>query len=410
MRGGEIVWEGAPEGSRPADPAVRWQWVEGPGDDPKLVVAGLDLPPMGGVVLDMVEGASEGASAFTVEGDLVETPYATVRFDPEGPIASFVDRATGRELVRPGAALNVLVLGEDVPAEWDNWNVDRDQRLKMQPDTHLLSREVVADGPLQLRVRCTYRIGRHSVVTQDVVFHSTSPQVDFETVVDWAETRTFMKALFPLAIWAEKARHEIQYGHADRPTHTNLIQDRARFEVCAHKWTDLSDDGFGVALLNDSKYGVSVEGGEIGLSLLKSGIHPDPRGDEGRHAMTYSLLPHAGPFSVGAVVRPAYELNVAPVAAPVGADTGDLPSLLSIDAPNVIVEVVKWAEEGDAFVVRMYEAGRAGARATLTLNVPITSVEVTNLLEEKPEPVAVTDGQVTLDFRPFEIKTIRCGV
>ena len=100
----------------------------------------------------------------------------------------------------------------------------------------------------------------------------------------------------------------------------------------------------------------------------------------------------------------------APVAAPVAADAGDLPSLLLVDASNVIVEAVKWAEEGDAFVVRMYEAGRASIRATLTLNVPVTSVAVTNLLEEKAEPLPVKDGRVTLDFRPFEIKTLRCGV
>ena len=409
-RDGEIAWESAPDGWRPAAPSIRAQWVEDPSGETVLVVQGLDLPSMGGAVLGLEEGAPGGPSAFTVEGDRVETPYATVRFDPEGRIASFVDKGTRRELVRQGGALNTLVLGEDVPAEWDNWNIDRDQRLKMQPDSRLVSRSVVADGPLQLRIRSTYRIGQGSTLIQDVVFHSTTPQVDFETVVEWAEKRTLMKVLFPLNIWAEKARHEIQYGHAERPTHTNLIQDRARFEVCAHKWTDLSDDGFGVALLNDSKYGVSVEGGEIGLSLLKSGVHPDPRGDEGRHTMIYSLLPHDGPFSVAAVVRPAYELNVPPVIVSAGEAVDDLPSLLSVDAPNVIVEAVKWAEEGNAFVVRMYEAGRAGTRATLTLNVPVLSVEETNLLEEKAEPVTLTENRVTLDFRPFEIKTLRCVV
>jgi alpha-mannosidase len=216
-----------------------------------------------------------------------------------------------------------------------------------------------------------------------------------------------MKVAFPLNVWAEQARHEIQYGHAERPTHTNLIQDRARFEVCAHKWTDLSDAGFGVALLNDCKYGVSVEGSEIRLSLLKSGVHPDPRGDEGRHLMTYSLLPHAGTFSVPAVVRPAYELNIAPVAIHASADATDLASLLTVDAPNVIVEAVKWAEEGNAFVVRLYEAGSASTRATVTPNTPVKAATVTNLLEEVQASLELVDNGVTLDFRPFEIMTLR---
>jgi alpha-mannosidase len=99
----------------------------------------------------------------------------------------------------------------------------------------------------------------------------------------------------------------------ERPTHTNTTYDQSMFEVCAHKWTDLSENRFGVALLNDCKYGVSIEGSDIRLSLHKGGTHPDPRGDEGVHEVTYSLLPHQGGFSVETVIRPAYELNVQPV-------------------------------------------------------------------------------------------------
>ena len=172
-----------------------------------------------------------------------------------------------------------------------------------------MRREVVAEG------RCTaatptYSLTITSTITQDMVFHSTSPRIDFETRVDWHEKRKLLKAAFDLEVLADSARHEIQYGHVERPTHRNLPQDRARFEVCAHKWTDLSENGFGVALLNDCKYGVAVHGSWVGLSLIKSGVHPDDRGDEGVHLFTYSLLPHAGGFTVPSVVRPAYELNV----------------------------------------------------------------------------------------------------
>src|SRR5690606_30501506 len=154
-------------------------------------------------------------------------------------------------------------------------------------------------------------------------------------------------------------------GHAERATHRNYPNDRARFEVCAHKWTDLSENGFGVALLNDCKYGVSVHHSDVRLSLLKSGTHPDPRGDAGHHVFKYALLPHDGGFSVENVVRPAYEFNIAPVAVPAPHDAQGLASLLTVDAANVIVESVKLAEDGKDLVVRLYEASRCGTHARI---------------------------------------------
>jgi len=202
-------------------------------------------------------------------------------------------------------------------------------------------------------------------------------------------------------------RHEIQYGHVERPTHRNTPADRARFEVCAHKWTDLSDNGFGVALLNDCKYGVDVWGGEVRLSLMKSGTHPDGRGDKGRHRFTYGLLPHEGGFSVPAVVRPAYEMNVPLTVVAAAAKARGLSSLLTVDADNVIVEAVKWSQDGKGFVVRLYEAGKAATTATVRFGVPIKAVAGTNLLEENTRRLNVHEGRaVRLAFRPFEIKTL----
>ena len=408
-RAGELVLDGVPDGLRPADPAVAAQWVKDIEGRRKLAVSGLTLPALGGAVLELAKGEPGGESPFTVRGSRVDTPHARVRFDKLGRIASLVDRASGREIVRQGGALNSLLVGEDVPAGWDNWDIDSDQRLKMAVERRLVRREVVADGPLQLRIRSEHRVGAASTLRQDIVFHADTPRVDFETVVDWAETHTLLKAGFELAVLADAARHEIQYGHVERPTHRNLPQDIARFEVCAHKWTDLSEGGFGVALLNDSKYGIGVLGSELRLSLLKSGTHPDARGDRGRHAFTYALLPHGGSgFSVEAVVRPAYELNVAPLVCPAGPRAEGFDGLVSADASNVIVESVKWAEEGRAFVVRLYEAGRTGTAARVRFAVPVRSVNETNLLEEHPRKLALRRGVVRLRFRPFEIKTLRC--
>jgi len=144
------------------------------------------------------------------------------------------------------------------------------------------------------------------------------------------------------------------------------------------------------------------------LSLLKSGRHPDARGDNGRHRFAYAMLPHQGAFSVKSVVRPAYEFNVPITVVPVAHAEAETFSLLTVDSPNVIVESVKWAEEGDAFILRLYEAGKTGTHATLTFGLPVKSVSETNMLEEKPEPLGVSGDTLALYFKPFEIKTLRC--
>ncbi len=410
-RSGTLALGQIEDGLYPALDGVTGQWVETVEGHRRLMVAGLALPALSGVFLPLTEEEpAAGASSFTVSQFALETPQLQVRLDETGRIVSLIHKATGREVVKPGGALNTFLLGEDIPEAWDNWDIDRDQRAKQQPQLNLISREIVADGPLQFRWRSEYKLGTHSTLVQDMVFDADSARVEFETTVDWAERHQLLKVAFDLNVAAESARHEIQYGHVTRPTHQNLPQDRARFEVCAHKWTDLSDRGFGVALLNDCKYGIGVQGSELRLSLIKSGTHPDYRGDAGQHVFTYALQPHAGDFAVESVVRPAYELNVAPVVCP-AADAGEpLAGLVSVDAPGIVIEAVKWAEKGNGFVVRLYEAGQCATDAVVTLNAPVTQVRETNLLEETLHTLDGGNRRVALKFRPFEIKTLFCGL
>jgi len=406
-RQGELALEGIPAGCLPTDPEIVAQRIKTIQGSKQLVVSGLHLPALGGSLLEVRRGRRTGTSPFAARPNAVETPFARVRFDRGGRITHFVDKPSGRQLVPRGGGMNTLWIGEDVPAQWDNWDIDSDQQHKMRREDRLKRLEVVADGPLQLRLRCEYELGDHSQLTQDVVFHALSPQVDFETVVEWREKHALLKAGFETDVLAAAARHEIQYGHVERPTHQNRPADQAQFEVCNHRWTDLSENRFGVAVLNDCKYGIGVAGGDLRLTLIKSGTHPDPRGDAGRHAFTYAFLPHACGFSSESVVRPGYELNVRPMVCEAGDDAGPLDSLLTIDAPNVICESIKWAENGPAFTVRLYEAERSGTAATIGLGVPVKEVTETNMLEENPKAVRVARNAVRLYFRPFEIKTLR---
>lgn len=411
-RTNQFVLDNAEYGFVPDLNHVKAQWIQNIDDQNKLVVSRLALPALGYTGIPMVKSSKSVQSAFSISdnGNTVESPFAVLRFDEIGRISSFVDKASGRELVKDGGALNTFWLGEDVPGYWDNWDIDRDQGLKMEVQKGFLGREVVADGAVQLRLRSSLSIGGGSLIKQDIVLRADSAQVDFETRIDWSEKHRLLKVGFDLDLFADNAKHEIQYGYVERATHENLSQDRARFESCAHKWSDLSEADFGVALLNDCKYGVSTKGSDIRLSLMKSGLRPDPRGDEGVHYVTYSLLPHHCGFSVESVIKPAYELNIPVVSARVEAEIPEFDGggLLQIDAPNIIVEAVKWAEDGQGLVVRFYDAAKTGRKVSIRFHIPVEEVLETNLLEEELGRYELVDNTITTYVKPFEIKTIVC--
>ncbi|MFD0671095.1 alpha-mannosidase [Cohnella sp. GCM10027633] len=409
-RSDTIALEGVGAGIAPADPLLVGQRIVDVMGREKLLVGGAVVPGLGAttIALQAAPGmAAFAKSPFLAQGDRVETPYAVVKFDESGYIRSFVDKASGRELVRGDRPLNALLMGEDLPGSWDNWDIDRDVFGKLDVQTDLVGREVATNGPLQLRVRSEYRIGHRSTLKQDIVFHADRAQVDFETVVDWKEKHQLLKVSFDLAVSVMNARHEVQFGHVERPTHTNTPYDQAMFEVCAHKWTDLSENRFGVALLNDCKYGVSVQGSDIQLTLHKGGTHPDPRGDAGIHEMTYSLLPHGGGFGAETVIRPAYELN-SPVVAVAGRAAPSFRSFAQVNAPNVIIEAIKPAEDDQAYVIRLYEAERSAVKgAKLRFGVAPSRVALTNMLEEELRELPVVGGEAALDIGAFEIVTVK---
>ena len=395
----------------PSNPEVAWQKVEDITGAGLLALGRVTVPALGSVALPLGSSGAEAASPFSIGTDTFVTPYYTVRLDEAGGISSLVDRCSGREWVAPGGVLNALMIGEDLPSCYDNWEIEQDLALKMQRETRLVSREVVADGPVQLRVRLVWELGQASQVRQDVVFRAHNPAVEFDTQVDWQERHRFLKASFDLNVQTEFARHEIQYGHVERPTHGNLPQDRARFEVCCHKWSDLSDNGSGVALLNDCKYGVSASGNTLALSLLKSGTHPDDRADNGVHHFRYALLPHDAPFGVSSVVQPAYELNVPLLSRTVAADAPVLDPGITIGGNSVILEAAKWAEDGNALILRLYDAGKQASRVRVDFPVAAHSVSLANMLEEPQEELPWDDGHgVTFPAGPLQIVTLRCEV
>lgn len=410
VRSRELVINNVLEGYYPEEESIHAQWIENVAGKKELIVSGVNLSSFGSKVITMVKKQSKIESPFKIDNNKIETPYAIVKIDKIGRIIALIDKASGRDIVKLGGGLNTFLIGEDIPSSWDNWEIDRDQRLKMGIEKGFLNREIVSNGVFQLRIRSTYKIGVKSSMIQDMIFHANSAQIDFETKLQWAETHKLLKVGFELDVLAQYARHEIQYGYVERPTHENLSQDRARFESCNHKWTDLSEAEFGVAILNDCKYGIGVKGSEVRLSLMKSGIRPDRRGECGEHLFTYSILPHNCGFSVDSVVKPAYELNIPVISTKAGSETMDFKGLLEIDAANIIAESIKWSEDGEGFILRIYDAGKTGKKVKIRFNIPIREVTETNLLEEELSIIQVEDNSISPYVKPFEIKTFLCKI
>ena len=365
-----------------------------------LAVHGLNLPALGGCTIEYSSVPCSADSPFTVEGNVVTTPFARVTFDDNGGIASLIDLSLGRELVG-GLPFNTFLLGEDIPEVYDNWDLDLDHEEKFRPAGKLISREIVSCGAVELRMRCAWNLSDNLSIRQDIVFDAFSPMITFDTEIDWSEAHRFLKTAFETSLTADGMRSEIQFGNIRRSNHRSTSLEKARFEVCNHKYSDMSESTCGIAILNDCKYGISSNEGGMYLSLHKGGMLPDPKGDWGVHRCRYAILPHAGAFSAENVIRPAYAFNYAPVVVQGKACTE---SLLHIDKANIIAETIKPCEDVQrAYILRLYEAEGGWTKANIAISHPYTSAKSVNMLEENEADIDLS----ALAFRPFEIKTIK---
>jgi alpha-mannosidase len=399
---------------------ARQQRVETLTQGRKTAVAGLSLDAFSSRAISRGKGGGadsgeKGTSPFRYTGKALETPFARITFAENGTIASFVDKtAQNRELCRrqpdesnpTGCSypLGTFLIAEDVPLIYDNWDVDGDIECKYRDCSELIERSVVSDGAVEFRIRSLYRLSPKSTLKQDMVFYADSPLVLFETIIDWQDHHRFLKVAFDTSIRTTDARFEVQFGHIRRPVSRSTDIEKAKFEVCNHKYTDLSESRYGVSLLNDCKYGISVNEGQMRLSLHKGGNRPDYKGDLGQHVCSYGFLPHQGGFSAETVVQRAYAFNYRPLLSP---GAREQPSLVRVEAPTVIVETVKPCEDTQkAYILRLYEC--EGSHTTTAISIPgAREITETNLLEEPAGGAPVRAGEITLTFRPFEIKTLR---
>ena len=370
---------------------------------------GGNIPAKGYKRFRISKGAGETASTAQIDGRVYETPHYRLVFDENMEISELFDKVAGRQVLKPGQTGNQLVSYEDRPHNFDAWDINNYYIEHSWPVQDVQAVTVLENGP----VRCVVQIDRKyldSEIHQRVILYRDDRRIDFENDWDWKQSHILVRALFPVDVLADEATYEIQYGHVKRPTHFNTSWDFARFEVCHHKWLDLAEQGYGVSLLNESKYGASVHDGVIGLSLVKSSTHPNPVADQEKHKFTYSLLPHQGSWQEAGVLQAAYALNNWPVAFIKETEGGTLPassSFVSSSQPNCVVETVKQAEDSDACIVRVYEAYRQRTEAQLRFARPIVSAARCNLMEEEDMAIEHEKHTIDISLKPFEIQTYK---
>jgi alpha-mannosidase len=354
-----------------------------------------------------------------VTKEKIENAFFTVSVDPQsGWIKSIIDKRNGREVLSGQG--NELQLLADYPREYDAWNIGF---TGVSYPSTFRKAEIVESGPLRVVLRLSrdyLKPGRKkdfptedfpsSFFTQDVILYDGVDRIDFKTDVDWWEDKTFLKVAFPVSVGDTVATYEIPYGTIQRSTQLRDSWERAKVEVPARSWADLSQADYGVSLLNNSKYGYDIKGNVIRLSLLRSPKSPDPTADRGKHSIEFALYPHKGTWRDAKTVRKGYEFNNPLIALTTDAHKGDLPtqhSFVQISPSNLVLTSLKKSEEGDAWIVQWYDAEGKASSATVTFPRTPKRVVMSNFMEEAGASVPVQNNSVNVQTRASSIVTLR---
>jgi alpha-mannosidase len=328
----------------------------------------------------------------------------SVAWNLDGEVISIIDVVRGRQLLPAGERITVE-LAPDHPVEYDAWDVESWTRSLGASITSAPSIEFATRHPLLAELVVRREFGSSSML-QTYTMRAGSARLDIRFDIDWHEDEKLLSLMVPIDVRAHEASCDIQFGHVKRPTHASSSWDAAKFEVCAHRYVDVSEPSFGVAVLNDGRYGHGVQEGGVSVSLLRAAKYPDPDADHGRHDVTISVLPHGS--GLHDVLHEADSLNM-PLRLVTSGSSSDAPApVVTIDHRGVQISSVKQADDGSGqMIVRLHEA--CGDRATVTLRTAqrIRGAVRCNLLEEPTDGIECSDGIVSLTLQPFELVTVR---
>ena len=365
-------------------------------------------------VKDIVPKGYSTATKLSFENDVkivgnkVDTNALSVLFDDKWQMISIYDKANQRELLKSGEVANELRIYADHPYKYDAWEWREYSTHKHRTISDVSSVEIVDDGARRgIRIVRSYM---SSTISQTIFFRDDSTLIEFETQVDWQERHQMLKVAFPVDIHTDRASYEIQFGTVERPTHKNTSWDAAKFEVCGHKYADISEGNYGVSILNDCKYGHDIHDGVMLLSLLRSPTYPNKNADKGQHSFTYAIYPHAGQLKDCDTARLSYYLNYPMTALRATGESSIIPqsySALEINSDHVICETVKEEENGSGTILRLYEHKNIRDRVELSIGLSATRAFLCDMMENELSELPIIDGRLYLDIKGFEILTVK---
>ena len=353
-----------------------------------------ETEPYGFAVLEPVTDTD----VVKYDGNMIENDCLRLRFSDDGAIVSAASKRDGFEY--SGGRMNALRLYRDKWLYYNAWDIDWEYYKKPSRLLKAYRFETFADGPVVTR-RQYYKHGR-TTIAQDVSLRAGKPVVYFKTTCDYHETFRMLRADFDVSVRAPFVKCDIQMGSIERSTGNETAAEKAQFEICAHKYVDLSDGSHGISLMNDCKYGHRVKGNRMSLNLLRSPVYPDKTADRRHHSFTYALFLHEGGCGAEtlaysyALNKPLYRID----------GVGRAFSVASTDDPAVIIETIKRAWSGDGVVVRLFES--LGRPAVCRLSTAFDAGDAVETDLRENETRSVDPGR--LSFAPFEIKTIKFRV
>ena len=370
----------------------------------KTVETNEKIPAFGWKVLSNFDAQSE----VKISGLTAENKFYIMTLDNAGRVIRLFDKSAEREVIVSGKVGNEMQVFEDMPRVYDNWEIN----------DYYVHKQWIVDEPCEIKpitdgTRGGFEVKRkymNSEIVQHIWLYTKSRRIDFENSIDWHENEQLLKFAFPLDVHFNSATYEIQYGNVTRPAHQNTSWDKAKFEVFGHKWVDVSENGYGVALLNDCKYGHNIDGDTLKITAIKCGRWPNDKDDREKHTFTYSLLPHMGDLYSSGVINEAYCLNQPLISADVSGGCGTLEnefSFVSCDKPNVIIETVKKAEDENGVIVRMYDAFDSRTKAEITVADGFKKAYLCDLMENNIKELEFDGNIVKIPVSNFEIVTLR---
>lgn len=401
----------------PSIKSVEFQVIERTSDGLRILCFIENIPPLGfkNIVVKTTDSKMETPQLWRSTSQGIETPFYKVRFDRKGELSTIYSKTLRKDILQKGKRGNQFLTFHESTKEWEAWDIHYDYKKNPIEILHFRHAKIIETGPLRASIHIAFRTNNNSVISQTVYLYHRSPRIDFCTNLRWQEKRTLMKVAFALNLKATEATYEIPLGALVRTTKPRNDEEKAKYEVPAQQWADISDNKFGVSLLNDSKYAYDAHENILRLTLIRSPHYPDPTEpvypdhpltDQGEHIINYALYPHAGDWRSGDTMLKAREFNN-PVLVFPNITANELPAIITSSKNNVLIDVIKKAEDSDDIIVRLHETHGNETSSTLNLNFKALDAYECDLLENEQKQLSISKSKIALKFKPFEIKTVK---